>query len=335
MRWIVVFCCLLVGCRESDETKKHRFLLKGNAALEDQHEEAAIRYFQEALQIDSCFADALNNLGTVYFRGKEYQKALEFYNQAVFCRPYFIQAVFNRANTLYELNQPAESLRDIERVFSVASDTLPAFFLKGLVLTKIKEYEQANEAFQEVLKKDSANSEVLVNLGTLNYYRKNYSAAVAYLKKALVVNPRESSAYNTWALIEVEKRNLDSAFQLNQRALAIDPGNAIYRNNRGYIYLEKGELTKALDDINFSIATDPYNGWAYRNKGIYFLKTGDAVSAIRMLTQALELEPGVNRGYTLLAEAYIQSGDLLKGCETYRKAMQKDEIFAMPDSCSK
>ncbi|MFZ2906665.1 MAG: tetratricopeptide repeat protein, partial [Cyclobacteriaceae bacterium] len=92
MRWIVIFCCLLTACRESEETKKHRFLLKGNAALEDQHDDVAVRYFNEALQIDSCFADAHNNLGTVYFRQREYSRALEYYTRSIACNPDFTQA---------------------------------------------------------------------------------------------------------------------------------------------------------------------------------------------------------------------------------------------------
>jgi hypothetical protein len=67
LRWIPFVFCLIIGCSESADTKKHRFLLKGNEELADQHEEMALQYFNEALKIDSCFADAHNNPGNVVF----------------------------------------------------------------------------------------------------------------------------------------------------------------------------------------------------------------------------------------------------------------------------
>ncbi|MBL7833438.1 MAG: tetratricopeptide repeat protein, partial [Cyclobacteriaceae bacterium] len=98
---LVVLCFAIAGC-DSAGTKKHRFLLKGNAELADRHEDAAIRYFNEALKIDSCFADAHNNLGTLYFRQKDYGQAIQYYSQALGCDPTYLPAYFNRANTFYE-----------------------------------------------------------------------------------------------------------------------------------------------------------------------------------------------------------------------------------------
>src|SRR6478609_9407575 len=74
VRWLLISLCFLVACSDDANTRKHRFLLKGNAALADHSEDAAIQYFKEALKIDSCFADAHNNIGTVLFRQEKYSE---------------------------------------------------------------------------------------------------------------------------------------------------------------------------------------------------------------------------------------------------------------------
>ena len=98
MRWSLLLLCFLTACWESEDTRKNRFLLKGNAALEEQNEEQAIQYFREALRIDSCFADAHNNIGTVLFRQQKFVEALESYNHSIACKPGFLNAYFNRSN---------------------------------------------------------------------------------------------------------------------------------------------------------------------------------------------------------------------------------------------
>lgn len=326
MRWKLLLLCLLTACAESEDTRKHRFLLKGNAALEEQNEEQAIQYFEEALRIDSCFADAHNNIGTVLFRQQKYAEALDSYNHSIACKTDFLNAYFNRSNTLYELGKSEEALIDIEKVLLKKADTIPALFLRGLIYTRMRDYKKAQDSFLGAFLRDSLNVEILINLGTVSYYQKNYSISNAYLHKAISLNPKEANAFNARSLVEIANGDLAAAIKSINSAIILKPGNAFYRNNRGYIYLLNNELALALADIDYSIATDPYNAWAYRNKGIYYLKMGEGISSIRLLTQAIELEPHVELGYYYLAKAFFATGDSNKGCESWRESLNRKEI---------
>jgi len=326
MRFIVISFCLLTACQQSEDVRKHRFLLKGNAALEEQNEEQALQYFQEAIEIDSCFSDAYNNIGTVYFRQQKFLEALESYNHSIACNPGFLNTYFNRANTLYELNRSTLAMFDVEKVLLEKPDTVPALFLQGLIFTRTREFARAKDSFLKIAHRDSMNSEVYVNLGNVCYFQKQYDEAITYLKKAISLNPKEADAFNALSLVETANGDLLAAMQSIQMAITLKPGNAFYKNNRGYIYLLKGELQLALEDIDYSITTDPYNGWAYRNKGIYYLKTGDATSAIRLLKQAIELEPFVEMGYYFLAEAYLKTGNKVKACQAFTESVNRGEV---------
>ena len=96
---------LLMSCMDSKETKLQRFLLQSNDMIQKQNVQQAERFLREALKLDSCFADAWNNLGTLYFNQKRYAEALEYYDNAVRCKPGFVDGYFNRANTAYELKE--------------------------------------------------------------------------------------------------------------------------------------------------------------------------------------------------------------------------------------
>src|SRR5688572_26777282 len=92
-KWLVPF--IAICCGDSKETRLQRFLIQSNTLIEHHETEQAERYLREALKLDSCFEDAWNNLGTLYFTRKMYAEALEHYNSAIACNPSYMPAYFN------------------------------------------------------------------------------------------------------------------------------------------------------------------------------------------------------------------------------------------------
>ena len=110
-KWLVFI--LLVACSDSKEAKLQKFLLRGNLALKERNFEQASYYYGEAIKVDPCYADAWNNLGTVYFEQDRFDLAHENYEKAIACQPDFINALFNHANTSYELKEYYSALSDL------------------------------------------------------------------------------------------------------------------------------------------------------------------------------------------------------------------------------
>ncbi|MFM7856350.1 MAG: tetratricopeptide repeat protein, partial [Flammeovirgaceae bacterium] len=82
------FCLLtivMLGC-ESKETRLQQFLLKGNLAAKEFNYNQAAYYYEEAIKLDGCYADAHNNLGTINFQQKKWEQALANYNRAIECK---------------------------------------------------------------------------------------------------------------------------------------------------------------------------------------------------------------------------------------------------------
>ena len=129
-----VYCLFLMSCLDSRETKLQRFLIQSNDMVKKQNVEQAERFLFEALKLDSCFADAWNNLGTIYFDQRKYQEALQYYDNALRCNPDFFDAYFNRANAAFELNEHYRALEDLEKIIGAYPDTSKVFFLQGLAL---------------------------------------------------------------------------------------------------------------------------------------------------------------------------------------------------------
>lgn len=323
-----LFLFVFASCVDSKDTKVQRFLMKGNDMASKSNFAEARHYYKEAIRLDSCFADAWNNLGTVEFKQGNYIEALQAYNQALGCRPEFSQVLLNRANTFYELNQSRAAINDLIKYDRLNKDTAQAFFLRGLVYTKSAHYDSAVYYFKRANALDQRNVEIPVNLGAVYYFKGDYDSAEMLLRDAMKMNADEPNIYNTLALVETKRGQYDKAMSWILKALALDNNNPYYINNRGYIYLQMGELDKAVSDIDKSIGDDPYNGWAYRNKGIYYLMTNDPASAIRLLDRALEQDSMVTELYFHLGEAHRKLGDTKKACFYYQDAVRRGEVKA-------
>ena len=167
-----LFFILLValGCGGRKELRLQKFLLKGNLSMNEGNTDQAATYFNEALKIDPCFADALNNLGTLRFQQKHWDEALNFYTQAIRCHPDFLNAYFNRANTYYELNEFFNAQQDVQKILATKPDTAVAYFTQGLIATKMRDFRTSLTAFDKAVALDSTNVDYRVNRGTINYF---------------------------------------------------------------------------------------------------------------------------------------------------------------------
>ncbi|MEJ2006518.1 MAG: hypothetical protein P8X57_16515 [Cyclobacteriaceae bacterium] len=57
--YLLSLVLLITGCGNDPETQKQRFLIRGNNALTEQNYREAIRFFDEALKIDSCYSPSV------------------------------------------------------------------------------------------------------------------------------------------------------------------------------------------------------------------------------------------------------------------------------------
>ncbi|MCK5369838.1 MAG: tetratricopeptide repeat protein, partial [Cyclobacteriaceae bacterium] len=115
--FILVLVVLFARCGESrkNQRKKH-FLHKGNLAYKEKMYQDAIRYYQEAINEDSAFAQAYNNLGIVYFKTKKLEDALIAFNHSIDFDLNFTDAYYNRSNVLHERGDFEKALSDLNRI---------------------------------------------------------------------------------------------------------------------------------------------------------------------------------------------------------------------------
>ena len=100
-------------------TATARLVLMGSASRAVDRRDAAVGYFERAVEIDPRNAEALDHLAMTRFEEKRYAEALELYRTLLEVQPESAQTLSNLGSTLYYLNRPEDSLRSFERALSL------------------------------------------------------------------------------------------------------------------------------------------------------------------------------------------------------------------------
>lgn len=275
-------------------------------------------------------AKALNTLAGSYLYIGEYDKAIDFFNQAIVIfekNNDRISASKSRSNLAAIYNQQGNYEKALENymetlaIFKEENQTedIPKMYLNIANVYAIwKDYDKAMKYFKEV--DEMIGNAVRVESGIANFSmggifmdQEQYDSAEIYLNHALEIFDVVHEAYykgaalQTMAQLNIRKENFNEALEYNNKAMSV--------------FSEKG--------IKEGIAR------CYTSFGQIYRLTGDINQSIRNLKLAEDYsinhgsKDGLTNVYKEFAKSYKVLGDMNKAflyCENY--AELKDSIFS-------
>lgn len=126
-----------------------------------QHEEyqAAISDFNQAIEINSKWAEAYYNRGLAYAKLGEYQKAIDDYTQALGIHPNSADAYNNRGNAYYKLGNYEKAIADYNKALSINSNLAEVVKNRDLAQGVLDELKRQQQQKQEELKRKQQQEE--------------------------------------------------------------------------------------------------------------------------------------------------------------------------------
>jgi len=115
----------------------------------------AIALYEEILEIDSGYAAAYINLGTIYFHMRQFGRAEELYRRATEVDPGYVLAFFDLGNVLDELERPDESIAAYRRAVALSPRYADAHYNLALAYERKGEHRPALRHWQAYLKLDN------------------------------------------------------------------------------------------------------------------------------------------------------------------------------------
>jgi tetratricopeptide (TPR) repeat protein len=181
---------------------------------------------------------------------KDYEQAVELYDEALKLKPEFPEAEFQKAGALVALNRLAEA----EKSYRRAMQLKPAWALPpaalGVLLARAPGRErEAEPLLRRALELDPKNMAATIALAELKSREGDDAGSLALLRHATEITPDDASLWVARARAERSAKDSAAAAKSFARAIEIAPSNVEARLGRVDLALESGDKAGALEDM--------------------------------------------------------------------------------------
>ena len=200
--------------------------------------ENAIEYFEKAVSLDPGSVGHLNGLAQSYRLLKDYEAAADYFQEAIDANPEVAWLHINYASMLvHQLQDTVKAYEVFEQAKRITSDPIQLNFALINILIAEGEMDSVYTLFDEILELDSRNSLALAALCNIYYYDSLYHQAI-------------ESGQRCMEFADTIKG--DGPFNLYQ----------VY-NNMAMSYYQIGEFEKSIQYAHKARMKNPTSPWPY------------------------------------------------------------------------
>lgn len=146
---------------------------------------AARAAYEQALEFDACFVQAMTNLGEWCLVQGEPEEALSWLERALQVQPGFLEAEANRIAVLFELGRYGEAREAGEALVVRAPERPEPYVNLGNVLVHTGQAKQAVKLYRKALELRPGYQEAHFNLATLLGSQDDLAKSIGHLKREI------------------------------------------------------------------------------------------------------------------------------------------------------
>jgi Tfp pilus assembly protein PilF len=182
-----------------------------------------------------------------------------------------------------------------------ASEETQLISKRALAAMTRGDLEAAKKGFLKVLEQVPDNVPTMINLGLLEYRRKNYADAEKRLESVVRLAPESGLGWMIMGVVQYDRGRFDHALASLAQAAVLEPNNATVHHYFGVTLGQKGWYSGAEDEMRKALELDPNYAEAHFNLAVFYLqRTPPAIElARRHYQRARELgaapDPDVER----------------------------------------
>ena len=212
----------------------------------------------------------LFNQGQDAHSKKEYERAVEFYDEALKLRPEFAEAEFQKAAALVALKRLPEAEKSYRRAMALKPAwALPPAAL-GLLLVETQGRErEAEPLLRRALELDPKNLTATIALAEMRARAGDAPESATLWRRATELKPDDASLWVARARAELSAKDAAAASKSFERAVALEPSNVEARLGRADLSLQSGDKARAVEDLRVleeQAKTDPKLAVALANR---------------------------------------------------------------------
>ena len=271
-------------------------------------------------------ASARMELGNLYFRDRQWQKAINCYVEAIKLAPDRAKYYINLGKAWEKAGNQLKADRSFYRGFSLEPEKITAknHFLLGNKLLEQGEIKPAIDCYRRTITFKPDLIEAYWQIGKILLGSGKVKAAIALYRQAVKIKPNEARSF-FWlgnALTEIEQ--WQTALEAYHKAAEIDPKDADIQHNLGETLSQLQRWDDAIIAYGQAIALNPKNSWSHNNLGNALLKTKQWRKAAESFRMAIKLKSDFAWSHYNLGEALVELSQWDNALKAYETARELD-----------
>jgi len=269
----------------------------------------------------NSLAAIYNNRGNAYDRKRDYDHAIQDFNQAIRLNQNFAAAYLGRGVTYYDKGDYDHAIQDFDGLISLNPSNAPTNQSHGLTPNKATAYYYLGNAYQ---------SRGLAYDNKDDYDRaiKDYNDAIQGYDNAIRLNSNYAFAYYGRGLaydrrgVENDNReDYSNAIRDYNEAVGLGPKNEGAYKSRGLAYNHEGQYDRAIQDLSDAIRLNPKDSVAYLSRGTAYIHEGDYDHAIQDFDETIRLNPKDVFAHQARGESYFLQSDMAAAISDFENAI--------------
>lgn len=157
-------------------------------------------------------------------------------------------------------------------------------------LARSGRFEDAKNAFEQILLEDPRNADVLYNLGMCFTELGKPSDAIVVLNQSIKHNPKYPNSYVALGYAYTRLNDSETAKKYFLEALKLDPENSFAMRNLGGLFGKSGEIEKSIYYLDKSYAINPSDPNTVYGLGYCYQQLKDYQKADSYFRKVLEID---------------------------------------------
>jgi tetratricopeptide (TPR) repeat protein len=286
------------------ENSNDNSINKDMAALSDM----ALQHYQEGhLQQarDKCLRilrkqqrpDAILILGKIAHEQREFEVAVERYQQFLGLMPNHAQTHFNLGVVLEELGRMEPAIEHYKKSISIAADNAAVHRQLGDAYTKLKRSDEAIKTYQQVLANQAEDVVTTIKLGNAFLAAGRLTESILLYEQALTILPDDGLLHRHLGVSLQRMGQMKKAIQSFEQALNLRPDDVDLRIDLARVLRQLGRAEEALVPLEEAIDLEPNDGEAHISLALTLRQLGQTDLAIERLEEFISAKPTCGSAY--------------------------------------
>ena len=268
----------------------------------------AVTYLQKALILKPNNAQYAFDLANAYYLNGWIDEAVKFFNEAILKEPDNKEYLYALAYLYYRTESFEKTKIEINRMFKLDKDYLPAKILNALIKLEEKDVLGAKFELEKLIDFESKDDFALFVLAKIYLELGQYDKAKSYMVRAISLKHDNLIYMCEYINIVVEEKNYEFAQKLCDKFKEMSPN---YYDNwvlQARIYEAQDDCMELFNTAQKLIELDlnRYEGYYYNSLALFM--SDDVTFAIESLKKAISLNVNDSKLYVLMSEFYQALG---------------------------